>query len=162
MIWIVVAVLIVLGLASYASFLYWTLFNNKKKNQIALKKSESEQVVAEQKHQNYLQTSLHVIAKSALNGELNFSEGCIRIKVLLDNLNFEMLEIDGLNKTQFAIVDDVYEQLQIFDTHQARKELSDKERKQQDRKRHFIEVKNQEMLHSIFEILADKFKIIPE
>jgi len=162
MILIVCAVLIVLSLAGYASFLWWQVLNKKKNVLKGLEDAKAGQIQSEQKHQNYLQTSLHVIARSVLNGELNVSEGCIRVKVLLDNLKFENLDIEHLDRAQFAIIDDIYEQLQDFSTHQARKELSDKERKQQDQKRHFIEVKNQEVLHVVFEILADKFKIIPE
>ena len=162
MIFVVIGVLIILVLAGYASFLCWQVFDKKKKDHNASEKVKSEQLLAEQKHQDYLQTSLHVIARSALNGELNISEGCIRVKVLLDNLNFEMLNIEGVDESQFVIINDVYEQLQNFDTHQARKELSKKERKQQDLKRHKIELKNEEMLTGIFTLLADKFKIIPQ
>jgi len=162
MIWIIVAVLIVLVLASYAGFLWFQVIRNNKKTRIELELAQKEQAQAELKHQNYLQTSLHVIAQSALNDELNISEGCIRVKVLLDNLDFEALDIEGLDKNDFSLIDEVYVQLQDFDTHQARKELSDKERKDQDRKRRLIEFKNDEMLRKIFTTLTQKFKIIPE
>ena len=161
MIWLVMALITILMLSGYAAYLWWQVLSNKKQKRLALEKAKSEQDAAELKHQSYLQTSLHVIAMSAINGDLNVSEGCIRIKVLLDNLDFDAYTGE-INKEKLAIIDDVYEQLQNFDTHQARKELSEVERKKQDRKRHFIEVKNQDALYEAFLIISENFKIIPE
>ncbi|BCE01613.1 DUF2489 domain-containing protein [Marinicellulosiphila megalodicopiae] len=157
MIWLLCGLLIVLGLSSYAFILCLQVYkkNNHAKEQSF--KLENERHIANTKHQNYLQTSLHVIAQSYLKGELNISEACIRVKVLLDNL-----EMENLDKTPFSIFDEVYEKLQDFDTHQARNALPEKERKIQDRKRHFIEMKNKESLEAAFKKVANQFKIIKD
>ena len=142
---IVIAIVVILALAGYAGWLWSKVYKRQqqqKKQQLA---QEAMNQQKEQDHQKYLIESIGVISQSAVNGELNISEACIRLKVLIDNLN-----VDDQQKQPFSILNEVYEQLQQFHTHDARMRLSKKERTSEDRKRHFIELKNEAELQAVF------------
>lgn len=57
-----------------------------------------------QKHRRYLIDSIKLVAGAVLNDEnMTLTEGCIRIKVLLDNLAPHLLK-----QPEFAVIDTVY------------------------------------------------------
>ena len=146
---LVLAVLSVVILGLYALYLWRQVWLQQKQQQQQLAKNKQDQIKKEQDHQQYLIKSIAVISQSAVNGELNCSEACIRLKVLLDNL-----DVDEQKKAPFLFFDEIYMQLQQFHTHKARLQLSEKERISEDRKRHFIELKNQAELTRLFTLLT--------
>ena len=79
MLWFVtLAVVVVLALAGYAGWLWWRVLNQKKERE-----THNAAVLAETEAD--LEHSMAIIADSLLTGELNLSEGAIRLKVLLDH-----------------------------------------------------------------------------
>ncbi len=80
-----------------------------------------------QEKREYIIESVRVIAANVVDEGLNISEGSIRLKVLIDNLNLPDEE-----KIHFDAFDKLYEQVKDLDTHQARKQLSKEKRKEQD------------------------------
>lgn len=69
---------IVLALAGYAGWLWWRLLSQKR-----IRNAHNANVLAETEAD--LSHSIAVIADGLLTGELNLSEGAIRLKVLLDH-----------------------------------------------------------------------------
>jgi len=79
----------------------------------------------QQAQQSHVLESLTVIAGSVIDGQVEPIEGCIRIKVLLDNLE------DGARFQQrLMIFSNVYDQVAFIPTHEAWKALPKNERKQ--------------------------------
>ena len=79
MVWLIVfAVVIVLVLAGYAGWLWWRLLTQKQ-----VQETHNANVLAETEAD--LARSIAIISDSLLTGELNLSEGAIRLKVLLDH-----------------------------------------------------------------------------
>lgn len=69
---------IVLALAGYAGYLCWRLLTQKRVREV-----HNAEVLAETEAD--LARSIAIISDSLLTGELNLSEGAIRLKVLLDH-----------------------------------------------------------------------------
>jgi hypothetical protein len=110
--------------------------------QQALAQKQAEQAV-------YLVESLQLIANNVLTNDLNLSEAAIRCKVLLDAL---MLPAEA--REPFEVLDEVYQHLQAFDTHEERKKLTAAERKAQDRSRIDIEGRYRQRLLGCFQALV--------
>lgn len=69
--------IVVAGLAGYAGWLWWRVAT-----QTSVREAHNARVLAETEAE--LAHSIAIIADSLLTGELNLSEGAIRLKVLLD------------------------------------------------------------------------------
>lgn len=69
---------VVLALAGYAGWLWWRLLTQKR-----VREAHNADVLAETEAD--LARSIAIISDSLLTGELNLSEGAIRLKVLLDH-----------------------------------------------------------------------------
>ncbi|WP_320824667.1 DUF2489 domain-containing protein [Reinekea sp.] len=110
--------------------------------QQALAQKQAEQTV-------YLVESLQLIANNVLTNDLNLSEASIRCKVLLDAL---MLPDEA--REPYAVLDEVYQHLQVFATHEERKKLTVAERKSQDSSRIDIEGRYRQQLLGCFQKLA--------
>lgn len=123
---IVLAVLIVLALAGYAGWLHWKLYRHRR----ALAAQQAEYERQKTAHEDYLIDSIQIIARNMVDEDLNISEGAIRLKHLLDGLGLEDQE-----RARFSALDELYDKVRDFDTHDARKALPVKERLQQDRAR---------------------------
>ncbi|WP_353159935.1 DUF2489 domain-containing protein [Salinisphaera shabanensis] len=79
MIWLaILAAVVILALAGYAGWLWWRVINQQKERE-----THNAAVLAETEAD--LEHSIAIIADSLLTGELNLSEGAIRLKVLLDH-----------------------------------------------------------------------------
>ncbi|RMF14836.1 MAG: DUF2489 domain-containing protein [Gammaproteobacteria bacterium] len=92
--------------------------------------------------------SIQVIAQCMLTGQVELSEGCLRIKVLLDHLSPDWAQDERL-----VIFETVYEQLKDFPTHSARKAQTKQETFRQDKQRWKIEDDNKEALLSAARVL---------
>lgn len=137
----VLGIVIILALASYAAYLLLALKKQKEERAVKIRELQEKQ----QKQRDYIIESLQVISANVLDEDLNLSEATIRCKMLLDAL---MLTPD--ERGSFAVLDEVFEQVQYFDTHQARKALSKEERQKQDKARETIEDLYQDALKACF------------
>lgn len=84
--------------------------------------------------QNELKTGVHTLCLCLVQGQVDLSEGCLRVKLHLDHL----LTTPELRQ-EFQVFYDMYNEISVFDTHQKRNELSKQERFSQDKKRFEIE-----------------------
>ncbi len=83
------------------------------------------QVLAEKvkEQREYLIDSLRVIAQSLVNAEIPLTEGCIRCKVLLDNLDPQLGQSE-----QFIVFNEVYEKSKHIPKLEAWKKLKTREK----------------------------------
>ncbi len=89
--------------------------------------------------------SLAIISTNVLEEDLNLTEATIRCKILLDSL-----ELPEAERQSYQVLDQVFEQVQGFDTHQARKDLTPAERHRQDQQREKIESEFETPLKACF------------
>lgn len=142
---VVIAVAIVLGLAGYAGWLLWKLRQQRQ----VLQRREDEFQRKKQEHEDYLIDSIQIIAQNLVSDDLNLSEGSIRLKFLLDGLGLPDEE-----RAAFNALDELYEKVRDFDTHEARKQLSPRERNAQDRAREAHEAVHREPVMAAARTLA--------
>ena len=116
---ITINLVIICGLLVY---LYRLLKAQKLKK---IKAAEQLEELAKQaKNQRmYLIQSLQVIAQSLVNSEIPLTEGCIRCKVLIDNLDSQL----GQNEP-FTVFNEVYEQSKHIPKLDAWKQLKTKDK----------------------------------
>ncbi|WP_192034337.1 DUF2489 domain-containing protein [Halomonas sp. YLGW01] len=117
------AVVILAGLGAYA----FTLWKEVRRRE-AFKRDEVERA-----NQQCLY-SLDAIARSMISRQVDLVEGSLRCKVLL-----EIIDPSLLQRTDFSVFADVHERTSHLRTHSARKELSLKERLDEDRQRMAVE-----------------------
>lgn len=89
--------------------------------------------------------SLRILSVNVLEEDLNLSEATLRCKILID-----ALELPQDERQSYQILDTVFERVQYFDTHQARKDLPEDERRAQDREREAIEAEYEDELKACF------------
>lgn len=123
--WIVagLAVVILAGLGAYA----FTLWKEVRRRE-AFKREE-----AERANQQCL-ASLDAIARSMISRQVDLVEGSMRCKVLLEIIDPALLQRDS-----FRVFGDVHGRTEHLHTHSARKELTLKERLDEDRQRIAVE-----------------------
>ncbi len=92
--------------------------------------------------------SIQILARSILADQVEYSEACIRIKVLLDIAAPELQE-----QPPFQVFDLVYRQLRTHPTHEARQTLSRSERKELDQQRWDLEETHQQAIREAAEAL---------
>lgn len=115
----ITAGLITLFLASYAAFLLFQLNKQKK----AVKQLELAQAEKHDAQMRSIIESITSIAKAMKHEQCPTIEGCIRLKVLIDQLRLE----DQL-KNSFTIFYTVYDKTAHIPTHQGWKDLKTKEK----------------------------------
>ncbi len=93
--------------------------------------------------------SIQVLARTMLAGQVELSEGCIRIKVLLDAIAPELHE-----DHRFAVFNQLYSEIEHMPTHEARKSVDKRFLFKLDKQRWELENK-----HKV-EILAASKKIL--
>lgn len=143
---LVVLSLLIVVLATLAYRLWRGMENVKKaelekKQELALKDREREEFVEE---------SLRIIGKAVLEKQCEISEGCIRIRMLLNRTS----KIDVTNPN-FNTFYELYEEIKHFKTHQERKELSKQARFIEDKERFEIEDRYRD---SMFEATRELLK----
>lgn len=86
--------------------------------------------------------SLRIISLAVVQGQCEISEGCLRIKKLMEL-------IEGLEpKKEYEVFSEVYEEIRGFAYLEARDALSNQERFEQDTKRYQIEQKYQDRVQA--------------
>ena len=139
------ALIIILILAAIAGIMWRKVFKHRQ-----LEKAQHVQQMAQrQKQRAEIIESINVISRTLLAGEMNESEGVIRLKVLMDNLYLT----DEIRQ-RFSVIEEMYEQVKDFDTHESRLRLSKEVRMKQDLARHRIEAEYRNRLFSDLHDLA--------
>lgn len=144
---IVLAVLIVAGLAFYAGKLLW-LLQQQKKQQIQLAAKQQQQQL---QNQLYVEQSIYTICKAVDAGQCELSEGALRVWVLLNRLPEQQ---QGPLVTDYPGIFQMYNIVKDMPTHQARKQQSKEETLAQDKQR----LQAEQTLSA--QILADTSKLL--
>lgn len=145
--------IIIAGLAFYAGKLIWQV----KAQRITLAKKQAkarEEYEAKRAEKNAkLADSINLIARAMKEKQCEYSEGCLRVWVLLSQYSFD---IERNLQSEFPGVFQMYEEVKEMPTHDARKKYSKKEIFKMDSQRWRAE----ERLET--EILADCEKLSTE
>lgn len=129
-IFIIVGIVVIAALSIYAGILLAKVRVQSK----ALAENE-------RKRMNYLHESIETIAKAMQQEQCPYSEGCIRIAVLLDNLpNAQANDF----ASRWPVIHEMYERIKHMPTHEARKEYPKQEIRKLDREREAYEVELEE------------------
>ncbi|AJQ96712.1 DUF2489 domain-containing protein [Gynuella sunshinyii] len=133
----VLAVITILVLTAVAAIMWRRVFRQREQ----VRQQTAVQLERRRKQREELIESITVIARTLVAGEMNESEAAIRLKVLLDNLYLSEEE-----RQRFANIEEMYEMVKDFDTHQMRQQLPKNERMKQDLARNKIEVQYRDKL----------------
>lgn len=125
-----IGVLIIAVLAVVA----WRLQSKVREQERRRQELQEQQEAKTAERNAFVLDSLRILSTNVLEEGLNLSEATIRCKILVDALDLPQDE-----RQSYQILDIVYERVQQFDTHQARKALSSEERRRQDEEREAIE-----------------------
>ncbi|TVQ66927.1 MAG: DUF2489 domain-containing protein [Oceanospirillales bacterium] len=116
---IIIFVILSIGLA----FLIWKLFTQQqlKKRQQALSVIAHANAAQEQK--NYLVDSIRIISRSMVDGQCPLTEGCIRLKVLIDNYSPQLHQ-----QSELQVIELMYTKTTHIPTLDAWKSLPSKDK----------------------------------
>lgn len=103
---------IVVILSIVTARLWWQVGQQKKTQQRLLQEQEGRQAQNEQERIQYIYESLNVLARAVLDDQCPFTEGCIRMAVLMDNLS-----LDCDTKNRFAPIFKIYNATRHIPTH---------------------------------------------
>ena len=107
---IVIGLMLIFGLCRFIFIKYREL----KTHQNLLEQKKDHQV----EKREYLVNSIKVIATAMLEDQVELSEGCIRVKVLIDHFDVSLHEQEA-----FKIFEKMYRKTEHMPTHQARKDV---------------------------------------
>jgi hypothetical protein len=144
MIWSV----IIVGLVFIAG-LCWFIFTKLRELKV-LKAQQAKNEAEQAEKRNYLKDSIKVIATSMLEGQVDLSEGCIRIKVLIDHLDASLHE-----QASFKIFEQMYRDTKHMPTHQARKNTDKNFINKLDEQRFALEKQHRESIRQAAEELLE-------
>lgn len=105
---------ILCGLVAIAGLVWFILGKLKQLNVAQTQQAEQEKLKSERR--SSLIESIRVIATAMLEGQVELSEGCIRIKVLLDHFDASLHK-----EASLMIFETMYKATEHMPTHQARK-----------------------------------------
>lgn len=125
---VIVGLLIIAALSWYAVKL---LLQLKQQKTVQQAQQQQTQIQREEKNRN-LADSIDTIAMAMIQGQCDYSEGTIRICVLLDHMQLEPAQNF---KTTFPALHNFYDKIKDMATHKARAALPNNERMRQDMKR---------------------------
>ena len=137
----IAAVCIIVGMIGYATYLLLALQKQKK----ALEQARRNRI-------NRIKESIEIIAKAMLNGDCNFSEGVLRLKMLLEPV--------GMSIKNYVTMLQLYEVVEDMPTHEARKSLKKNERMRLDLRRESAEAELEKNIKlELRQLLADIEKL---
>lgn len=151
------AVLIILGLAGYATYLLWLV-----KQQTS--QQSNSQLETLHKRNTRLKHDIFTIAWAIKDGQCDLSEGCIRICILVDHIyekagsptsNIE--ERDNFLEKLPGIAA-LYEKIKDLPTHEKRNQLDKREKRKQDYQRWKDEAEHKEQIMQDVVWLQETFK----
>ena len=109
-----------------------------------------EQQTTQKEQKNYLVDSLKVLAVTILDDQVELSEACIRIKVILDHLAPALHE-----KEAFKVFEKMYVSTQHMPTHEARKKVDKQFIDKLDTQRFELEQTHRDEIRSAAQALLD-------
>ncbi len=124
------ALIIIAALSGVAVYYLWQV---KKQNE-QLKQQQAEQKKAWREKKEELAKDIKFIAQAMVQEQCEITEGCLRIKVLMDHL-----DTDLQHKPEFKTIQHMFSLTSSMPTHQAYKALSPKERFKLDNQRYRYE-----------------------
>ncbi|WP_109860456.1 DUF2489 domain-containing protein [Aggregatibacter aphrophilus] len=137
----IAAVCIIVGMVGYAVYLLLALQKQKK----ALQQARRNRI-------NRIKESIEIIAKAMLNGDCNFSEGVLRLKMLLEPV--------GMSIKNYVTMLQLYQVVEDMPTHEARKSLKKNERMRLDLRRESAEAELEKNIKlELRQLLADIEKL---
>ncbi|KAF7768941.1 hypothetical protein PCIT_a3470 [Pseudoalteromonas citrea] len=155
---IVVGAAIIAGLSFYAGKLLWQL----KAQKIEIEKKQVEQQAklkeARQTRNAKLADSINLLARAMKEKQCEYSEGCLRIWVLISQYSFDK-EI-SLSDT-YPGVHQMYEEVKDMPTHESRKKYSKKEIFKMDKQRWRAEERLENAIMADCEKLSSEFQALP-
>lgn len=128
---ILIVLTLIIVVLSFIAGRLWRELSHRKALQM---KSDLERAQKEKERKEFVEESLRIISKAVVEGQCDLSEGCIRIRMLIDRT-------DRINHKHedYQVFFDMYEEIKHFKTHEARKELSKQELYNEDKERYMIE-----------------------
>lgn len=125
---VILALLIIAGLAFYAGKLLWLLQQQKKQQSQQARKQQQQQL----QNQLYVEQSIYTICKAVDAGQCELSEGALRVWVLLNRLPEQQ---QGPLASDYPGIFQMYQVIKDMPTHQARKQQSKQATAAQDKQR---------------------------
>lgn len=148
----IVAIVILVVLSAIAAYYLIKLRKVKQEQSDQIQRNK----IAWQKHRDELAADLRFIANAMLQGQCEITEGCLRIKVLMDRLDDELQ-----HKPEFKTIQAHFAQTITMPTHEAYKALGKKEQFKLDRQRFALEEENKEqVLVEVKTLSTYKFDIL--
>ncbi|RRJ84048.1 DUF2489 domain-containing protein [Aestuariirhabdus litorea] len=129
---VLLGTLVIIGLSIYACYLWRQVYLNTRRIR-----------ELQQQQRQQLMEAIQIISLSMERQELNPTEGCIRLKVLLEKLDPELLQ-----SPEYRVIEQIYERSRGFATHQARRALPSQERRHQDEAREALEAELKQEVHN--------------
>lgn len=142
---IAAGVLIVAGLAYYAGQLLWQV-----------KAQEQQKLEKKEKRLNYITDSIKHIAKAMKAEQCEYSEGVLRIWVLLDHFNKEQVEPKNYLELYPGFAS-LYDVIKDMPTHEARKKLKKQEIMKMDMTRWRAETEHKDQIDADLDKLLLQF-----
>ena len=137
----IAAVCIIVGMVGYAAYLLLVLQKQKK----ALQQARRNRI-------NRIKESIEIIAKAMLNGDCNFSEGVLRLKMLLEPVEMSI--------KNYVTMLQLYEVVEDMPIHEARNSLKKNERMRLDLHRESAEAELEKNIKlELRQLLADIEKL---
>ncbi len=135
------AILAIAGLSAWAIKLWMEVFRNR----ASIRKSNEQ-------HRQFLCSSLTILAKSLVHEQVNPTEGCIRIKTILNMLD------PSLGKTEeYQIFTTIYDATTHMPIGEARKAMKLSERNRLDKERELLEQQHKERIKQAAQNLLTQF-----
>ena len=144
--WVMISIglVVIIGLSV---FIYTKLRELK-----VLKAQQVKKEAEQAEKRRYLVDSIKVIATTMLEDQVELSEGCIRIKVLIDHLDASLHEQES-----FKIFEQMYRETEHMPTHQARKNTDKNFIHKLDQQRFALEKKHNERIRKAAKELLNLF-----
>lgn len=142
---------ILLMLASLVAIgvLIWIIRRQLGSLRDAKRARQTEQALLRERHSADID-SIRILARSVLADQVEYSEACIRIKMLLDSAAPELHDDE-----RFAVFDLVYRELQEHPTHEARQAISKQQRHDLDKERFALEDSHHQAIRDASEALLE-------
>jgi len=138
-------VVLIFVLSTGVSFYYMKLKRLRAQREKEIKhyiKKEEERIA-------FVKDSLKTISMAFLQKQCEASEACIRLRMLIDRVDF-------VGNEDFPMIFEMYEAIKHFKTHEARKALSKTDKVQEDKQRFAIEDRYMDNLKTECEQLLNK------
>ena len=143
-------IFIILGVVLFILSIYLGIVLNKVKAQgNYIKEQKAKAVVEAAKRELFILESIEIISKGVIQDQCEVSEACLRIKNLKDQLPYLSVDVD------LSIFDKMYAEIEQFDTLDARKELSNQNRYNQDKARFKIESEYADRIKEAAKVLLE-------